>query len=223
MNAPLTNLTNYEIAASNTTAEQVWSALYERLVTAVKGFATYRRTPVLTIQPQDLPCLSVYLLRDREEPIGDFNILEPRFYQTLTFGISGMILASNVDVQLEMLASKTMATRLALYTDPKFIHLISGYQSSDTKLVFSRVNELAVAEYQMELTVQFETVWPPNVPDDFLRIQLTTAFPTPERAPSTQQITAAWDVAQNVEASSHASKTTTRWWWPFRRKSDAGA
>ena len=71
MNAPLTNL---EIAQSNTTAEMVWSAAYERIVASVKGFATYRRTPARTIQPEHLPCLSVYLLRDQETPLGDYNV-----------------------------------------------------------------------------------------------------------------------------------------------------
>jgi hypothetical protein len=190
----LDTATNLEIAEANLTAEMVWSAAYEKIVASVKGFATYRRTPALTIQPQDLPCLSVYLLRDAEQPIGDYNILDPRFYQRATLGISGMILASNVDDQLAMLATKLMATRLALYTDPAFVRLTSGFESSDTKLVFSRVGELAVAEYQMQLVMCWETVWPPYVPDDFLRLHLETAFPEPDTMDAVQQVTAAWDI-----------------------------
>jgi hypothetical protein len=51
MNAPLTNL---EYAQANTTAEQIWSAAYEKVVAEVKGFATYRRTPMITLQERDL-------------------------------------------------------------------------------------------------------------------------------------------------------------------------
>jgi hypothetical protein len=207
MSAPLTNL---QFAEANTTADIIWSAAYERIVSAVKGFSTYRRTPALTIQAQDLPCLSVYLLRDRQQPIGDFNILEPRFYQHAHLGISGMILASNVDLQLQMLATKLMATRLALYTDPKFIHLVSGFESSDTKLVFSRVGELTVAEYQMELVMCWETVWPPNVPDDFLRLHLETLFPSPDRAASTEQVKAEWDMSE--EDKTYGGKPPN---WPY--------
>lgn len=193
MNAPFTakqlnTLTNDEIAAGNTTAEQIWSAAYERIVATVKGFTTYRRTPLLTLQPADMPCLAVYLLRDREQPIGDYNVGEPRFMQSCHLGIAGMILASNVDLQLEMLASKVMATRLSLFTDPQFIRLICGFESVDTRLVFSRINDTPVAEYQMELVVSFETIWPPHVPDDFLRLHLTTAFPTPDKMGETQQV-----------------------------------
>lgn len=186
-------MTNAEIAASNFTAHQIWSAAYERLVEAVKGFTTYRRTPVLTIQPEDLPCLSVYLLRDREQPFGDPNVAEPRFKQYAHLGISGMILASNVDTQLEMLADKIAATRIALYTDTSFIRLIDGFESSDTKLVFSRAGETAMAEYQMELVVSFTTYWPPDVPDDFLRLHLETVFPSPEEAAGVEQIVRVWD------------------------------
>jgi len=212
MNAPLTNR---EIAESNTTAEIIWSAAYERIFAAVKGFTTYRRTPALTIQPDDLPCLSVYLLRDRETPIGDYNVLEPRFYQRAHLGISGMILASNVDQQLQLLASKVMATRIALYTDPAFIRLISGFESSDTKLVFGRVGELPVAEYQMELVIVFEAIWPPYVPDDFLRIHLETVFPSPDEAASTQQVKATWDFEFIEAGGTYGGHTPD---WPFNNR-----
>jgi hypothetical protein len=190
--------TNYQIAASNMTAELVWSAAYERIVATVKGFKTYRRTPMLTMQPDDLPNLAVYLLRDRETPVGDPGTTEPKFMEYVHLGIAGMIADSNVDAQLEWLANKVLATRLALYTDTKFIRLIHGIQSSDTKLVFGRAGEQPLAEYQMELVVSFETEWPPDVPDDFLMLHLETRFPSYDTDPNkVMQIIRRWDFPQN--------------------------
>lgn len=190
-------LTNAEIAAGNTTADMIWSAAYERLVAKVGGFKTYSRTPALNIEPQDLPLFAVYLLRDREQGIAP-TMGEPTFKQYCHLGIAGMILQSNVDSQLQTLAAKLMASRLALYTDPSFMRLIDGIESSDTRLQFGRTGELGTAEYQMELVVCFETVWPPNVVDDYLRLHLETRFPPPLTDPlATPQVVRAWDIEQN--------------------------
>lgn len=194
----MTELTNYEIAASNMTANMIWSAAYELLLGTVKGFKSYWRTPALTIQKDDLPLLAIYLLRDRELPEGSPYMGEPKFRQFCHLGIAGMILQDNIDTQLELLAAKVMATKLALYTNPKFIALISGFESSDTKLAFSRIGELPVAEYQMELVVSFETIWPPDMRDDFLRLHLETRFPTADTDPNeVMQIIRHWDIEQN--------------------------
>jgi hypothetical protein len=194
----MTELTNYQIAASNMTANMIWSAAYEQLLSTVKGFKTYSRTPAFTIQKDDLPLLAIYLLRDREQPDSSPYMGEPKFREFCHLGIAGMILQSNLDMQLEVLAAKVMATRLALYTNPKFMKLISGFESSDTRLVFSKVGELPVAEYQMELVMSFETVWPPDVRDDYLMLHLETRFPTYDTDPKeVLQIIRTWDIPQN--------------------------
>lgn len=194
----LANMTNAEIAASNTTPEIIWGAAYERMVKAVDGFATYRRTPAMTMQPEDLPCLAIYLLGDREQALGNYNHGEPKFLERVTLGIAGMIAVTDVDAQLEWLANKVLLTRIALYTDPSFIELISGFEASVMKLVFERVGELPIAQYMMELTICFETIWPPLVLDDYLRLHLESRYPPPETDPNVRpQIIRKWDIEQN--------------------------
>jgi len=192
----MTEKTNTQIAADNVVPEQVWAAAYERVVAAITGFKTYRRTPILTIQPEDLPCLSIYKLRDREQALGESVTLEPRFIPYLHLGISGMIAASDVDQQLAWVATQLQSVRIALYTDAKFIKLISGFESSDTRLMFSRVGETAVAEFQTELVIRLpESFWPPLVPDDFKMLHLTLQYPTPPHgAPVIER---QWDIEQN--------------------------
>lgn len=192
-------VTNQDFARANFTANEIWSAAYERLVAVARGFTTYRRVPSLTLQPTDLPCLAVYLLRDRETVIGDLNVGEPKFMHNMTLGISGIILQSNVDAQLEELARVVQLTRLALYTSPAFMRLISGIVSNDTQLLFSKPGggELPIAEYRMELVVAFETVWPPDVPDDFLVAHFETRYPPGSDPAKVQQIVRTWDVLQN--------------------------
>lgn len=191
-------VTNQAFAAANFSANEIWSAAYERMVSVMRGFTTYRRTPGITLQASDLPCLAVYLLRDREEPLGDSNVGEPKFKEFIHLGISGIILQSDVQTQLVTLAEKVKSTRLALYTSPTFIKLISGFESCDTTLVLSRVGELPIAEYRMELVVSVETDWPPDVPDDFLTAHFESRFPPGSDPAKVQQVVRQWDVDQNT-------------------------
>jgi hypothetical protein len=191
-------LTNFEIAAANPTPGSILTATYELLVAQVKGFRTYRRTPMLTILPADLPALAVYLLRDREAPIGDSNTGEPKFNHFAHFGISAAILTSDMDTQLELVEAKVHAARQVLYTTPKWIALTAGIESTDGKLVFWRQGESPITEYEMEMVVRFETVWPPDVRDDYLTLHLETAFPNVDERSKVQQVKRTWDIDQNT-------------------------
>ena len=194
----LAGLTNEQIANRNTTPEIVWKAAYEIVVKKVKGFKTYRRTPALRVEPPDLPLITIYVLRDREQHTGDSNVGDIEFKHYVTLGVEGLINLSDVDAQLETLAQDMLNCRLAIYRDPDFMRLIDGIESSDTRLVFNRKGENPTAGYQMELTIHFTTVWPPEVIDDYLTLHLETRYPTPDTDPAvTPQIVRTWDIPQN--------------------------
>ena len=194
----LIGLTNKQIAEGNTTPEIVWKAAHQIIVDKVPGFKTYRRTPALRVEPPDLPLITVYVLRDREQWIGDPNTGEPMFKHYTTLGFEGIINLSDVDAQLETLASQMLNIRLSIYRSTSFLRLIDGIESSDTRLVFNRKGENPTAGYQMEMTTHFTTVWPPEVIDDYLTLHLETRFPSADVDPAvTPQIVRTWDIPQN--------------------------
>jgi len=188
--------TNLQIAQSNFTPEQIWIAAHEIIVAKVPGFKTYRRTPALRVEPPDLPLITVYVLRDREQSVGDSNTGSPEFRHYVTLGLEGIINLSDVDQQLETLAQLMLACRVAIYSDAGFIRMVEGVESSETRLVFNRKGENPTAGYQMELTVHFMTVWPPDVADDYLRLHLETRFPESQTQPI-PQIIRDWEIPQD--------------------------
>jgi hypothetical protein len=154
------------VATNNRQAVELWDAAYA-LAKSVGGFKTYRQSPSLTIRPEYLPQLGVYLLRERLEPQGDENAGEPHFLNACTLGFSGIILQSDMEAQLRSLAQLMNNLYQALLTDPDFIVMFRGIMSIDTRLVFTRQGETPLAEYQMEMICRYETDWPPVVPDYF--------------------------------------------------------
>lgn len=191
-------LTNNQIVQKNATPEIVWIAAHAVIVAKVPGFKTYRRTPALRVEPPDLPLITVYVLRDREQAVGDSNVGEIEFKHFVTLGFEGLVNLSDVDAQLETLAAQMLAVRLAIYRDAAFMHLVDGIESSETRLVFNRKGENPTAGYQMEMTVHFSSIWPPEVIDDYLKLHLETRFPSADVDPAVvPQIVRTWDIPQN--------------------------
>jgi hypothetical protein len=193
----LEGMTNAEIAADNMTAEIAWKMAYELLVAKVPNFKTYRRTPALRVEPFDLPMLTIYLVREREENIGDPNHGDPSFKHHVHFGIEGVINVSDVDDQLILLARHMHACRTALYTDAVFVKNFEGIESSDMRLVWNRTGENPTGGYQMELVLCFSTLWPPLVTDDYKTLHLETRYPSWDTDPNqVMQIKRTWDIPQ---------------------------
>jgi hypothetical protein len=60
-------------------------------------FKTYRSTPMLQVQPSDLPVLGIYILREKREPWSLANQAEPRFREETTIAFSAGIQAETAD------------------------------------------------------------------------------------------------------------------------------
>ena len=180
-------------ADQNRQALDIWDAAYA-LAQKVGGFKTYRQNPSLTTQPEYLPQLAVFMLRDHAEPQGDENAGEPHMLNTVTLGFSGILLQSNMDEQLRMVAGLMKNLQLALLTDPDFIMMFRGVMSMDTRLVFTRQGETPLVEYQMEMACRYETDWPPVVPDWFKQMVVDTQLPGTTDPPVLESI---YDVQWN--------------------------
>src|ERR1041385_5702642 len=104
-------------------ALQLHKAFYDRVSgdDALKDqFATFSRTPMLSLQPETLPRLSVYLLRDSATPDGDANAAEPRFFHTIHIGVSGALVATAEDEKLVKMDAAMARINPLILADPTF-------------------------------------------------------------------------------------------------------
>lgn len=178
-------------------------AALDRLKIAFPTFTTFRRSPFLQIQPEDLPCLSIYLLPEKGTPDGNANTGEPRFFHEAQIGISIAIAMSDPDAQEDALDAHFDTVMTTLLTDPSFVRLhegTSGFDRSHHYGSTGSTNETPYGELRIRLGLTFRFDWPPNVPDDFKTIRVTTSFPangTPDQKAATPQVVREYDIPQD--------------------------
>jgi hypothetical protein len=147
------------------------------------AFTTFRRTPMLDVDPKHLPSLSVFLMRDLATADGDANAGEPSFYHQCSIGVSALMLANDEDDMLVKVRAVPERVSAVLLTDPTFVAMIEGVASMDRKVVYPRIGDASFAEVQIEYVFTYRTDYPPNVPDDFEGVILTGApYPNPGNA-----------------------------------------
>ena len=169
------------------------------IVKTIPGWNSTRRTPMVQVNPEDLPALGVYILREQWSADGDANAGEPSFVHDLSLGFSGAIALTDAVTQLTVLDGLMAAICSALLTNPNFIALSEGIASIDRRLVFSKEAETSLAEIQIEMRVQYRSNWPPLTPDDFNTLHVKTGFPaggTQAERDAVQQAEAEYDIPQ---------------------------
>lgn len=163
------------------------------------AFKTYRKTPMLMVDPSDLPTLGVFIMRERRRADGDENAGEPRFIHELTLGFSG---AENLETDkvgaLATLEETMSLVDDALLTDPRFVNLTEGVLSMDRQSQYSKVGETSLAEIRVEMVLKFRTRYPPVIPDDLETIHVESRYPKSDVDPAeVQQIVREYDIEQN--------------------------
>lgn len=159
-------------------------------------FKTYRLTPMLQVQPGDLPILGVYLLRERRLQDGHANHTEPHFKHLMTLGFSGGVHVET-DKQTDLPALEEMMSELddVLLSDPHFVNLTEGVTEMDRVAQFAKVGETTLYEIRVEMSLEFSSRFPPRVPDDLKVVHVTTQFPDKEHVDSgTPQIERVYDI-----------------------------
>ncbi|HEV8503714.1 MAG TPA: hypothetical protein VGR63_19235 [Casimicrobiaceae bacterium] len=148
-------------------------------------FRTYRKTPMLQVNPGDLPLLGVYILREQRTPMGNANHAEPKFKHSLTLGFSGAVHADTDDQNKLYQLEETMSeVDDILLTDPKFVNLTEGITAMDRQSQYAKVGETTLFEIRVEMQVEFSGWFPPVVLDDFDTLRVTLQYP-PDVDPAT--------------------------------------
>jgi hypothetical protein len=142
------------------------------------AFKTYRKTPMLQVQPNNLPVLSVLILRERREQDGQSNQAEPKFIHALTLGISGAVqIETDSQNELSSLEDTMSYVDALLLGDSRFVNLTEGILSMDRLGQYAKLGEITLYEIRVEMVVQFRSYWPPNVTDMLEKVVITTQFP----------------------------------------------
>ena len=180
-------------------ASQICNKAYDILIEGLRAdFNTFRRVPMQQVQSADLPVLGVYILRETREADGNSNAGEPKFVHRLTLGFSGAVAVATDDQNALMGLEETM-TKLddLLLTNAKFISMTEGILSMDRQMQFSQAGETPLGEIRVEMVIQFRSIWPPVIVDDFKTLHVTTQFPDKAHADAgTQQIEREYDIPQ---------------------------
>jgi hypothetical protein len=179
----------------STHALVLFEAIVDRVRT-LQGWKTIALTPMYQIQPEELPRLAVYFLREHAVADGDMNCGEPKFQHTVTIGFSGAIVGQDDGQQLINLDTSMSQLNDLLLTDPHFVRgnkflrgvldnniFFEGIPQMDRQMKFSQIGEQMVAEIQFEMDFMFRSVWPPRVDDALVDIAVTygqVARPIPQ-------------------------------------------
>jgi hypothetical protein len=153
-------------------------------------FKTYRQTPMLQVQPTDLPILAVHILREKRVPDGQENQAEPKFIHDLTLGFSGAVhVETDKQDQIHALEEWMATLDDILLSDASFVRMTEGFTAMDRVGQYAKVGEVTLFEIRIEMNVQFRSHFTPRVPDTLEKIVVTTQFPDKAHADAgTEQI-----------------------------------
>jgi hypothetical protein len=183
-------------------ASMIHGKAYDLLVAGFGAtFTSYRKTPMLQVQPTDLPVLGIYILRERREQDGQANQGEPHFKHTLTMGFSGGVhVRTDNQNELNALEETMSALDELLLTDPRFVNLTEGITSMDRISQYAKIGETTLFEIRVEMTMEWSSRWEPVITDDFNTLHVESRYPSPTTDPAeVQQVVAQYDIPQNAK------------------------
>jgi hypothetical protein len=168
---------------TDTTVIDLRNAIFDRLTADAFPYAsdyvTTRKTPLPSLQSDQLPALSVFILGGDASPDGDGNVANIRLVNDETIAISiarGLddpaVLEGNIDAELE-------AIKTTLFTDPTFVRFGDGFLfealvRTRRRWLFPRDGDEYRIELQYELTFRKREIFEPIIGDAFERATLTT-------------------------------------------------
>ena len=161
-------------------------------------FASYtcRKNRMLSVQPQLLPYLGVYIIDETMLPDGDANAGCIRFSHTLRIGFSVMIANNDQVVAEQGVDAAWWRIMNRLWPDQYIMNLLgtmnphTGTENPDNtriegitrgvrRHVFGAAglnNETPLAELQYDVSIFYRTDWPPIITDDLEEIDIKTGI-----------------------------------------------
>lgn len=169
---------------------------------------TYRLNHGRTIQPEHLPYLAVYFIRDSFSADGDANHAEPRFDVDVTLGFSYIVVNNDTDAAENYLDAAHWSVMTLLH-DPKW-HIFpngvrieavtGGSHFRQYGNLGSNTNETPIAEMRMEMVYMYRIYFEPII-NDLFELMHVVAQPEPIDLNQRQSIIAEWKIDQSIGAT----------------------
>lgn len=187
---------------TDTTVIDLRNAIFDRLtaVSFAYQYSLARKTPMPTLQAEQLPALSVFILGGDGAPDGDPNVGDIRLINDEVIAVSvtraladPVALEGNMDAELE-------AIKATLFTDPTFVKFGDGFffeslLRTRRRWLFPREGDEYRIELQYEMTFRKRERFEPVVNDAYLKTTLTTR--PAGKDDKTPAITTVIDLAQS--------------------------
>ena len=158
-----------------TIRNSIMSRLSSMTVNSV-SLASTRVVPILTMQPDQLPALSVFIIK--EDAAMDGNTSIPQFKVSLELMLALTVMSSDpvfIDGSLDQFAA---AVYNILLTDPTFLAQFEYVEKITREFAFKKEGESYIAEIGIRLTVSYRSRYEPLAPNSLTLIDIqSTEFP----------------------------------------------
>lgn len=164
---------------------QIRDAAFTRIIKALADFKSARKIPFPTLQPDQVPALGVYLLREQYGPDGDPDVGPPRYVIDATIAVAVVdesskpaVLNGSIDANVDRILD-------TLLCDPTFLDLrdsasgqpiIESIPQITRTTRFPKEGETYYCEVSLQMTFRFRCLFEPLTPND-LKIIAVQAEP----------------------------------------------
>lgn len=148
---------------------------------------TARRNRMLSVQPDSLPYLGVYLVDEAMTPDGDANAGCIRFSHTARIGFSVIVQNNDQDLAAKTADEAFLRIMTVLYTSPSIMNVLHNNNAEHVGIesitagrrrhIYGAAglnNETPFLELQYEASAFFRTEWYPDPSDTLDEIDVTT-------------------------------------------------
>lgn len=160
-----------------TYATSIRDAIYDR-VKLLPGY-TFQRQPVPTLEEEDLPQLTVWIIGETLSPDGDSNAGEPRFEATTTIAVSVVrglqdpaVLDGQIDADVDVIEE-------LLLTDPTFINhstanpaAFESIRGITRRREYPKHGDTWLCELRLEFQFFNRISYPPVISDNFATLDV---------------------------------------------------
>lgn len=141
-----------------------------------------RKFPLPTVQQDQLPVLSVFLLSENMEPDGDENVSVPRFISTVNLAMSVLESADKPDTADGALDPLVDLIEDTLLQDPSFVSLtdangnalIESFPEIRRSYSFPQQGEAYFIEVRLVLSIKFRCFFEPKAPNALTEVDVDT-------------------------------------------------
>jgi hypothetical protein len=169
----------------STIATYIRDQAYKRLtVGPIAGnWEKTRKLPIPTLSDQDLPCLSVFMIRENMEADGDETVGPPRFVCNMVLGISIFDSALKPDVLDGKLDTLVDLIEDTLLQDITFVsmkwtdgqQLLEGFPSIQRTNHYPQNGESYLMEARIAMTIKYRVFFEPIAPNAFTEVDVHAA------------------------------------------------